>query len=275
MRDDRDPVNPPPPAHPARPQLGARPFAGGQSPSPRPASGVPTPSRSPRPFAPRQAGHARTPEPARAEPVVPAPPQEPAATEPPIGRAPSWRRTPRLLAALVQEEQVAVWPVDATLERPAPPAAHNEMAGALTEWESLTPPAPAGSEEDVSGPERSDTSPITDAPETVRRPDDAGDAATSALEISPPHASAASAPPSVDEFLAYPARGSSLVPGTQPTASVPNDETATDTAQVLEAIAQRVRSGEIVVPQSRQGRGGDAAVLAAVLASLLGGHDAS
>lgn len=274
MRDDRDPpVNPAPTAQPNRPQLGARPFAGGRpAPSSRPASGSPTPSRTPRPFVPRHAsrppdqGAERIETPRVPNPVPTVPIPAPIAT-------PSARRTPRMLAALVDEEQVAIWPVDATQERPAPPAAHNEMAGAMTEWESLAEPATtdpfssdAGSTADSAGLSMG-TNAAHPAPDTP----------LDALETAPFSEALDASPRPVEDFVAQPTPAPTMQPAhALPTHAPPTPDPATETARVLEAIAERVRSGEIVVSrgQHAKGRGGDAAVLAAVLASLLGENGA-
>ena len=168
-----------------------------------------------------------------------------------------------MLAALVQEDEVAIWPVEATLERPAPPATHNEIAGALTEWESFAGPA--------TDPPVSQEAPSAEVVDLTGASEDRTEATADALAAPPAPDAREPAPPLVDSFLAEP----TSEPVIQPAQPALPDDAAMQTARILEAIAERVRNGEIVVARSHRpgGREGDAAVLAAVLASLLGGHN--
>lgn len=268
MRDDRDPpLHPAPSALPTRPQLGTRPFAGGRSaPVPRPGTGPGGPATPPpslRPFVPRpaaratEAGVEATAAPGAEVPRMSEGNPEPA--RPPAPMISSQRRTPRMLAALVQQEQVAIWPVDATLERPALPAAPNDSEAALTQPDEAAADVP-GTQAQANG------------------------------ETQPAEWMSDTSPPSVERLLAEPsprAPSEAMAPRSE-SASMEGGETvsaepvgtetetvATEAARILEAIAERVRSGDIVVAPGRaaRGTGNEAAVLAAVLASLLGGHD--
>lgn len=192
-----------------------------------------------------------------------------------------------MLAALVQEERVAIWPVHGTLEQPALPSEPDDAPPPLTE---RAPPAVPSPESRAEVPEAPGTVPEAWGATAAQTPADPADApvgppdavAATALSPAPPNAPEPPAAPPVEYFLADPpAAPPPELAFLPPTLAAPRrvdtarNDPAADAARTLEAIAQRIRCGEIVVARgpSTAGKGGDAAVLAAVLASLLGGYN--
>jgi hypothetical protein len=176
-----------------------------------------------------------------------------------------------MLAALVEPDQVSLWPVVPGAEASSPPP--NEIS-----FLSVDEPA-AGSPRTGWGIESSITPPIELPGESVAAEPPADDALFDRLAQGPsePHPFEARPLPDIDLPPAAPAVDSSpSAPGSEsfmPTAeSRWTADSRARAVDALEAMARRVRNGEIVLPQGPS-LGSDAAVLAAVLTALLEGRD--
>jgi hypothetical protein len=169
-----------------------------------------------------------------------------------------------MLAALVEEDQVSLWPVEPGAE-PAGPQP-NELS-----FLSVDEPA-AGTPRTGWGIESSLAPSIQPPDEPAAADAPAEDDLFDRLAHSLPEARPFDTPPLPG--LERPPEAPVDPPASRSFAAEPewSTDSRTRAVEALEAMARRVRNGEIVLPQGPS-LGSDAALLAAVLTALLEGRD--